>query len=302
MEKILDVIALSGLNILFTEITAALLAGLSAFLLYEAVSGFLEKRKKVIELTGGGKFDLKRRMMEIVSLTYKSMKKANSGIAAMPRYKTIEKILTQLNMQDRYDKESFIIMEEAYMLAGFAGGLVVFGSPMMAGLTAIGAFLTPGMLMKSRLDKARYAMLKAVPNGLDIISAFIESGMSLPASVIKYAEKGGNVFASELAIALKKMELGRGFSEVMEDMSLRLESREINMVVNAFLQAERSGGSVREIIRSQAEEIRKKHFLVLKQRAHEAPVKMLIPMMLFIFPVIFIILFGPIVLKFMGGM
>jgi tight adherence protein C len=261
----------------------------------------LAKRQKVLELTGESKFDIKRKIQEITAAVYSSLKKINTPFAGMPRYRGIAKILAQLNLTDKYDTQAFMLLEEGYAIVGFIAGLLVLGSPLLSCVTALGAFLLPGMIMKSRLDKNKYQMLKSVPNSLDIISAYIESGLSLPASVIKYSQKNTNVFARELAFSIKKMELGRGFSEVMEDMGLRLDSKDVSMVVNAFLQAERSGGSVRDIIRSQAEEIRKRHFMVLKQKAHEAPVKMLIPMILFIFPVVFIILFGPIALKLMGG-
>jgi tight adherence protein C len=97
------------------------------------------------------------------------------------------------------------------------------------------------------------------------------------------------------------MQLGQSSEDAMRDLDRKLEMKEVTSFVNAFLQAEKMGGNVKKIIKDQAEEVRKRRFQHLKKLAHEAPVKLLIPLMIFIFPVIFIVLFGPIIIKLMQG-
>ena len=80
-----------------------------------------------------------------------------------------------------------------------------------------------------------------------------------------------------------------------------MELKEISNFTNVFIQAEKMGGNIKKILKGQAEDLRNKRFQELKRKAYQAPVKLLIPLIIFIFPVIFIVLFGPIVLKLMSG-
>ena len=102
-------------------------------------------------------------------------------------------------------------------------------------------------------------------------------------------------------IVIKNTQLGKSFGDSMREMDEKLSVKELSGFINAFLQADKLGGNVKEIIKGQAAEIRQKRFQYLKKKAHEAPVKLLIPLMLFIFPVIFIVLFAPIVIKLIQG-
>jgi tight adherence protein C len=87
----------------------------------------------------------------------------------------------------------------------------------------------------------------------------------------------------------------------MRKFEEKISLPELTGFIDAVIQADKMGGSIKEIIKAQAAEIRQKRFQYLKKKAHEAPVKLLIPLMLFIFPVIFIILFAPIVIKLIQG-
>lgn len=280
----------------------AFFAGVSVILFYSAVTGFLERRRKIYEMMGDNAFTLKRRIIEILISIRTAVEQINVKFTKNKRYARIEKMLQQLGMSSQYTRESFMLAEEAAAVSGFVIMWLLLGSPAFGLLCGPLFFLLPSLMIKSRVERKKYLIRRSISNGLDIIAAYIEGGMSLPSAVIKYANKSKSVFASELKSAVGQMEVGKGFTEVMKEMEERLETKDISTVVNAFVQAEKTGGSIRKIIQSQADEIRKRHFMALKQQAHEAPVKMLIPMILFIFPVIFIILFGPIVLKLMHGM
>jgi tight adherence protein C len=298
MEKILT----SAAGVFMVEAAVAAAAALSAAFLYLSVTGFLERRRKLFELTGvGGGFTGLKGLKELAVTIRKSVEKLNTFFTKSARYREIEKILMQLNLENQYTRESFMLGEEAAALGCFAAVLMLFNDITFALAAGVAGFMLPVMIIRSSLAKKKYALLRAIPGALDIISAYVEGGLSLSGSVIKYSERATNVFAQELSAQVKKIQLGSTFPEVMKDMSRRLDTKEVNSVVNAFIQAETSGGSVRDIIKAQAAEIRKRHFMALKQKAHEAPVKLLIPMIIFIFPVIFIVLFGPIVIKLMSG-
>lgn len=158
------------------------------------------------------------------------------------------------------------------------------------------------MILKEKVKQKNENILKEMPDAIDIISANIEGGISLTNALKRYVERNQNVFSEELKIVLNKINFGKSFSEALKEMDEKLNLSEITGLVNAFIQADKYGGNVKDIIKAQGDEIRAKRFQYLKKKAHEAPVKLLIPLMIFIFPVIFIVLFGPVVIKLMTGM
>jgi tight adherence protein C len=166
---------------------------------------------------------------------------------------------------------------------------------------AAGGYFVPWLVLKAKVREKEAAILSELPDALDIIAANIEGGLSLNMAVSRYVLRNRNVFSDELLFVIKKMQLGRASEEAFREMDKKLDMKETTSFVNAFLQAEKTGGNVKKIIKEQAEEMRKRRFQYLKKLAHEAPVKLLIPLMIFIFPVIFIVLFGPIIIKLMQG-
>ena len=227
--------------------------------------------------------------------------KLNSRFTGAKRYARAEEMLDMLGMSQKISREYFAFIEEISALGTLLLCLLFISDPVISSGFAIAAFFAPYFLLKSRLERKKEEILKEMPDAFDVIAASIEGGLSLNMSMYRYASRSKSAFAGELLTALKKVQLGKSFEESLRSMEQRLAICELTAFVNAFVQAEKMGGNVREIIKNQSEEIRKKRFQYLKKKAHEAPVKLLIPLLLFIFPVIFIVLFGPIVIKLLQG-
>ena len=95
--------------------------------------------------------------------------------------------------------------------------------------------------------------------------------------------------------------MGKIRSEALRDMIRRVDQSELTSVINALIQAQELGTSLGPILRVQAEQMRTRRFQLAEKLAAEAPIKMLFPLLAFIFPSVFIMLFGPIVLQIIGG-
>jgi len=283
------------------SLLAALFVGVCAAAFTYAAGMITERRSTVLQITAGKRLSAAGRIKELASYIKSGILKFNSTFIETSRYRRINTILKKLDLDGRYTTASFIYTEEITALCVSAVILGAFGDVLFAVFSGIFAFFIPSIILNSKLRRKNVSIFKELPDALDIICAFIEGGLSVSRAVCRYPEKTKGSFAGEIAIAAKKMRLGKSFQEVMSDLEERFDIPEVSSALGAFIRADKSGGNVREIVRAQADEARKKRFMQMKKKAHEAPVKLLFPLMVFIFPVIFMVLFGPIIIKLMSG-
>jgi Flp pilus assembly protein TadB len=283
------------------EIIAVILALTAAASLAGSIAIVVYRQKALRDLKGGKTLSVTHKALEALMLVKKNIIKANSGLTDNKRYEKIYFNLVKINADDRMDKGSFLFAEQAAAVSLLILGLIAFGDVFISmGLGAAGFFI-PWLVLQSKVRKKEDAILRELPDALDIIAANIEGGLSLNQAVSRYAARNRNAFSDELMTVIKKMQMGQSSEEALRGLDNKLAMKDVSSFINAFLQAEKMGGNVKKIIKGQAEEVRKRRFQHLKKLAHEAPVKLLIPLMIFIFPVIFIVLFGPIIIKVMQG-
>ncbi|MFP4465809.1 MAG: type II secretion system F family protein [Candidatus Goldiibacteriota bacterium] len=272
----------------------------------------------VMSLTGAAAvISLRQHRINMISGGLKSGKKRGAGLFLFnireyivkfnekaeksSRYKSIKEKLRKLDMDKKYSAGEFLFMEQTCAAAGF---FVMYAASLDLFFSAAGAaagFFAPSFIVNSKLKKQNEAVLKELPDAIDIIGANIEGGLSIQKAVERYAARNKGVFSGKLITAVNETGLGKSFSEAMEKLDRMSDIPEVSSFASAFIQAEKMGGNVKQIIKAQSEEIRNKRFLYLKKKAHEAPVKLLFPLMVFIFPVVFMILFTPIIIKLLSG-
>lgn len=180
----------------------------------------------------------------------------------------------------------------AFVLAGaygFAGvGRLLWAA---AGLL-VGAY-APQFWLSARVSSRRNTIRKALPDALDLMVTSVEAGLSLDAAMQRVAEYQAGPFQFELARALEDMNLGISRRKALEDMSDRVSLPEVAALVQAFVQAELTGAPIGNILRVQAEQIRIGRRQAAETQAQRAPLKMVIPLVFFILPSLFIVLLAP---------
>jgi Flp pilus assembly protein TadB len=238
-------------------------------------------------------------LIEGFSHAFLALCKFNERFSGSARYKKILFNARKLNSDITAGR--FIFYEQASGAAAFILCGLLFGGVLPAAAAGIAAFFIPAAVLASKAAKKEEEILSQMPDAVDLIACLIEGGLSIQAALGRYARNNSNAFSAELSAVVKKSAFGMTFENAMLSMDEKFKVREISGFVNAFIQADRMGSNVRDIIKDQAEELRKKRFQELKKRAFQAPVKLLIPLMLFIFPVIFIVLFGPLFIRLSGG-
>jgi len=160
----------------------------------------------------------------------------------------------------------------------------------------LGWFLPDFYINKKGLAR-RQEIEKSLPDVLDLLTVSVEAGLGFDAALMKVVEKTRGVLSDEFALVLQEIKMGRPRVEALRDMSLRADVDDLSTFTGSVILADQLGISIGNILRLQSGQIRQKRRQLAEEMAMKAPVKILIPMVLFIFPAIFIVLLGPAVIQ-----
>lgn len=197
-------------------------------------------------------------------------------------------------------------------------GMTIFGMIAGAGLGALmyletGVMLLfimlfglgtayPALWITGLASKRRNKIRRALPYALDLLTLVIEAGMDFTGAISRVMPKMGNTpLAAEFQRLLKELRLGKSRRDGLKDLGARCDVEELTSIVASLVQADEMGTSLGPILRIQATTLRTKRSQRAEEQAMKAPVKMLFPLVAFIFPTVFIIIFGPIVIKTVLG-
>lgn len=182
--------------------------------------------------------------------------------------------------------------------SAFLGFLMAFAGGILGAL--IGK-----MYLRLLINKRQAAIQKELPDVLDLLTVSVDAGLGFDSALIRVVEKSQGELSKELRKTLKEIQMGKTRREALKDLGERTGVEDLLTFVGSMIQADQLGVSISKVIRTQAEQVRLKRRQRIEEKAMKAPVKMLIPLVLFIFPCIFIVLLGPAVIKMMntfGGM
>ena len=162
-------------------------------------------------------------------------------------------------------------------------------------------FYFPLLWLQSKINKRQKSVRLALPDALDLLTICVEAGLGFDAAMAKVSEKWDNEFSAALSRVLQEIQLGKVRREALRDMADRLGVSELTSFVAAVIQSESLGVSLAKVLRIQSDQMRIKRRQLAEQEAHKAPIKMLIPMALLIFPALAIVLLAPAGLQMWGA-
>jgi tight adherence protein C len=165
----------------------------------------------------------------------------------------------------------------------------------LAAFVALG-FYVPDLLLTSRIQRRQKEIRKAMPDALDLLTICVEAGLGFDGALQKVYEKWDNLLALAFGRVLREIQLGKLRREALRDMADRIGLPEMTSFVGAIIQSEQLGVSMAKVLRIQSDQMRIKRRQLAEEQAHQAPIKMLIPMALLIFPSICVVLMTPAVL------
>ena len=212
------------------------------------------------------------------------------------RKKTFE-LLQSAGIDQLITPEQYLGVKFLMLLLGLlllllmaAAGKLLYGSLLLVLLV-----LYPDSWLKKTARARHLSILKSLPNLLDLLTLSVEAGKDfLTALRDILARRQSDVLGDEFKRTLQEIQLGKQRQQALRDLSERVHQPELTSVVNAIVQADELGVGIGQLLRIQGDQLRNKRFARAETLANEAPVKILFPVVLFIFPSVFIILVGPI--------
>ena len=173
-----------------------------------------------------------------------------------------------------------------------AGSMLLF----LVAEAAMG-FVLPGFILGKILTARQKKILNTLPDVIDLITVIVEAGLGFDGALIKVVEKKPGPLAFEFDRVLQEIKVGRNKRDALREMAKRLDIQDFTTFIGAIIQADQFGVGIAQVLRIQSEQIRLKRKQRAQERAMKVPVKMLIPMVVFIFPTLFVVLLGPVVIK-----
>ncbi len=188
-----------------------------------------------------------------------------------------------------------------------AGGLLLLITGAMPGATglmialcggAIG-FIAPDFYINSRVRGRKDVMQAELPNVLDLLCVSVEAGLGFDAALVKLSERMEGPLVDEFNLVLHEMRIGESRAAALKNLSDRVEVPEVAQFCRAIVQADQLGIALSRILRVQSHDMRIRRQLAAEEKAMKAPIKMLFPTVLFIFPAMFVVALGPAALNLM---
>jgi len=177
-----------------------------------------------------------------------------------------------------------------------ASGAVVAGIVFAPMLGAVG-FIVPEYVLTLKARSRRDSVRTQLPDALDLLAVSVEAGLGFDGAVTKLTEHMHGALIDEFQMALNEMRIGEARHTALKKMADRVDAPELTTFVRAVIQADQLGISLGRILRVQATDSRLRRQAAAEEKAMKAPIKMLFPTVLFIFPAMFIVLLGPAVLN-----
>lgn len=193
------------------------------------------------------------------------------------------------------------------VLGGLVFGLMLIAKPPMARrilftvLAALVGFFLPSLWLTSKIKRRQDQIIKALPDGLDLLTICVEAGLGFDQAVQHLVEKQDNELSRAFNRYLQEVSLGRTRRDALQGFSSRMDVPDVTSFVAAIIQADQLGVSMAKILRIQSNQMRIRRRQRAEQKAHQAPIKMLFPLAFLVFPAMFIVLLGPAVLQIMDS-
>jgi tight adherence protein C len=156
-----------------------------------------------------------------------------------------------------------------------------------------GGFIAPSFFVSTRARRRQSHVSADLPDALDLLAVSVEAGLGFDGAVSKLTEHMQGPLIDEFELTLGEMRIGESRSDALKKMADRVAAQEMAAFVRSIIQADQLGISLGRILRVQATDARLKRQAAAEERAMKAPIKMLFPLVMFIFPSMFIVILGP---------
>ena len=196
-----------------------------------------------------------------------------------------------------YRMAAAIVLCLASLMIIFVTAFPLFQRLLIIGIAFVLGYMLPSVWLGSKISARQASIIKALPDALDLLTICVEAGLGFDAAMSKVAEKWDNELSLAFLHTVQEMQLGKLRREAMRNMANSMDVPDMTTFVAAIIQADTLGVSMAKVMRIQSDTMRMKRRQRAEEKARQAPVKMMFPLVFFIFPTILIVLLGPAIIK-----
>jgi tight adherence protein C len=295
----------------FLPMIYILIAGVSIYMIVTVIFSKNEDMKVLSWASGNAPTKSKSSAIELSRTLTHQFTIQHAVKIRNPKYrKDIENLILTSGLSSELNTDEFIGMKILWgilfpillLILNFA---LQLGYPIVLffGLIPVG-WRFPNFHAKAMRDQRISSVRRDLPFFIDLLALATEAGLDFQGAIQRIVEKArgnGSVLAEELENVLRDITLGSSRAQALRGLSARLDIQEISSFVNVIIDADSTGASISRVLKEQSAQMRLERFVLAEKEGAKASQKILIPLMLFILPAVFIMVFAPMALSFLYG-
>jgi tight adherence protein C len=291
---------------MFLLLLGLMMFGIAIFVFAEAATATARQRTVAIsratrygELSREGSAELKFRERVLAPGVARL---ARISLKLNPRMtvQSVEAKLLSAGLARKVTPTAFLATKAALGVAGLAFGTIVGGTlggklaalPFAFLCTFIG-FALPGMVLTMKVRARKEVLRMQLPDALDLLAVSVEAGLGFDGAIAKLTEHLDGPIVEEFTLTLNEMRIGESRHDALKKLAERAAAPEVGHFTRAIIQADVLGISLGRILKVQASDTRDRRQAAAEEKAMKAPIKMLFPTVIFIFPAMFLVILGP---------
>lgn len=283
-----------------TDFLAPLCAGISVSCTFLYIIYVLER----VQVEKQSRDEFEKRELPILLKLFMPFTPNVMGIVKNESFDTYRSRVNEQILMAGYDNtidaDHFIALRVLVSIFGVIAciGLSIGGEPLYGVIILLVFYIYPQTWLRKTIAKRHIAIQKALPNVLDLLTLSVEAGKDFLTSLRDIlARRRRDALGEELERTFREIQLGKKRVEALKDLVRRVQQPDLSSVINAIIQADELGASIAQLLKIQGDQLRIKRFQRAEKMANEAPVKMLFPVALFIFPSVLLIMGAPLAMQ-----
>lgn len=160
-------------------------------------------------------------------------------------------------------------------------------------VVAVLGYMIPGIWLSRKIKDRKKEIQLSLPDAIDLLTISVEAGLGFDPALQRVAEKWDNELTREFQRMLSEIRMGKSRREALREMANRINVDDLNVFIASIVQADQLGVSIAQVLRVQSRQMRMRRRQRAEAKAHKAPIKMLFPMIMLIFPAMYVVILGP---------
>ncbi|MBL7084759.1 MAG: type II secretion system F family protein [Candidatus Omnitrophica bacterium] len=202
------------------------------------------------------------------------------------------------------DVDEYLALKELSIVFALVACVLFFGitvEPLYLPVAVVVGYFLPNLWVKRKIEARHKAIVKTLPDVVDLLNLAVGAGLDFMMALDKVVQRAqSSPFIEELSQVYQEVKVGKSRADALRAMAYRIHLPDISSFVRTLINAERMGTPIGDVLRVQSEETRRWRFQRAERQALKAPIKLLLPLVFFILPVVMIIVGGPIILQFIA--